>query len=124
MIALTSFLPVTKLLSLLHIHHHVHSNPIVKPNRSSSTQKKSGSPLLFSVIPDYFDEIGELDIMPQNNLGVKPYIFSLIFSIKVTSAGSHSTSPICSLVSHFAFSCSFNTRSPLNISHQKQSIER
>ena len=52
------------------------------------------------------------------------YMYLLIFSIKVTSAGSHSTSPRCCLVSHFAFSCSFNTRSPLNISHQKQSIER
>lgn len=48
----------------------------------------------------------------------------LIFSINIISAGNHSTSSNCSFVNHLAASCSFNIRSPLTISHQKQSIER
>ena len=51
-------------------------------------------------------------------------ISSPTFSISVTSAGSHSTSPNCSRVSHLAASCSFSTSSPFTISHQKQSMDR
>ena len=49
---------------------------------------------------------------------------SLIFSTNPTSAGSQSTVYRLSLSSHFAASCSFSSRLPSTISHQKQSIDR
>ena len=49
---------------------------------------------------------------------------TLIFSIKVTSAGSHATLSSSSAASHLASAASLRTRFPDSISHQKQSMLR
>ena len=49
-------------------------------------------------------------------------IIVLICSMIVLSAGSQSTLLSCSLLSHFAASCSFSVNPPLSILHQKQCI--